>query len=81
MIEEQKLDENPNEDDEDLSDEELAQYLEEQPSSDEEKQEVIDPKEETLIKIKDKISLLRCRLESGLGTSLSEKAYKLTKHN
>jgi len=36
----------------------LAQYLEDQPSSDEEPEEVIDPKEEALIKLKDKISLL-----------------------
>ena len=77
-IEEQKI-ENIDEDNSD--DEELAQYLEDHPSSDEEPEEVFDPKEEAIIKLKDKIAQYRCRVETGLGTTLSEKAYKLVKHN
>lgn len=77
----EELKEQETNDEDNSDDEELAQYFENQNDSEdeEETQEVIDPKEETLIKLKDKISLLRYRIEAGLGTTLSEKAYKLIK--
>lgn len=64
-------------------DEALAMYLDQDKSSgsDEDPSDQHNPYEETLIKLKDKIGLLKYRCEAGLGFSLTEKAYKLVKNN
>lgn len=65
--------------------EDLAQYLEDQDDEDEEEEtdEVYTKFEENqaLVKLRDKIKMLRHRCEAGLGYTLFEKAYKLIKAN
>ena len=83
-LEEEKVEDEGEEDSE--SDEELAQYLEDNDNSDDDdddypEEEERNPYEETLIKLKDKIGLLKHRCESGLGITLFGEAYKLVKRN
>jgi hypothetical protein len=66
------------------SGEEFAKLLEEDDDEDEEEQDELYDKFEqnqTLVKIIDKIKLLRHRCESALGYTLYEKAYKIIKRN
>lgn len=70
------------EEDDDTDDEAIAMYLEQDDESDDDEevtQETRNPHEETLIKLKDKISLLKYRCEAGLGITLAEKSYKMIK--
>ena len=82
-IKEEEKDEVNSDDDEDL-----AQYLENLENDDtdgeEEKTDEVYKKFEeniTLVKLRDKIKLLRYRWEASLGYTLFEKAYKLIKNN
>lgn len=82
-LEETKEEEEEGEEDSE-SDEELTQYLQDDDGSDDDdlpEEEERNPYEETLIKLKDKIGLLKHRCESGLGIILFEKAYKLVRTN
>ena len=69
----------------DSSEEDLAQYLEEneEDEEDEEQAEVYKKFEENkiVVKIMDKIKMLKHRCEAALGYTLFEKAYKLIKKN
>lgn len=70
-----------NEEESSEDEEELAQYLEEQDDDEEEPGQVYKAFEEnqTLVKLHDKIKMLKHRCEAALGYTLFEKAYKLIK--
>ena len=65
----------------DSSDDGLDAFMHEDHESEEEPIEERSPKEEAVIKLKDKISLLRHRCESGLGNLLFEQVFKIIKDN
>jgi len=65
----------------DSSDDGLDAFMHEDHESEEEPVEERSPKEESIIKLKDKISLLRHRCESGLGSLLFEQVYAIIKEN
>lgn len=73
-----EIPEEEGDEDVDTDDEDLAHYLEEKDSgSEDEAVEQLNPVEASVIKLKDKISLLKNRCEAGLGYDLTEKMYKI----
>ena len=68
-------------DESDSSDDDITAYLENDNDESDEDEEERSPYDETMVKLKDKISLLKFRCENGLGANLFEQAYKLVKDN
>ena len=83
-VEEEKSELVEDEDNEDSDDEALAAFLEDDSDDDDNEPEQRNPVDEAVTKLRDKISLLKYRLDTGLGSnkdSLAEKAFKLVKAN